>query len=186
MKKLVLLGDSIRMLGYGNRVADELRNEFITWQPDDNCRFAQYTLRMLFDYKERISGADIIHFNCGLWDMCDLFGDGPFTGIDEYCGTMQRIAKILQNYAKRVIFSTSTPPRPEKTDHSIDRIIRYNEKISKILSNQGIIVNDLFSVVYPHVEEYVRDDDLIHLTDAGISACASSIVKAIRAASDTI
>ena len=40
MKKAVLIGDSIRMIGYGAPVAERLGDEFEVWQPDDNCRFA--------------------------------------------------------------------------------------------------------------------------------------------------
>ena len=109
MKKVVLLGDSIR-LSYGNRVRELLGEGYTVWQPEDNCRFAAYTLRMLFDYKAQLEGADVIHFNCGLWDMCDLFGDGPFTPLEVYAEQMVRIAKILKTYAPVVIFAAPTPP----------------------------------------------------------------------------
>ncbi|MCI6734265.1 MAG: hypothetical protein MR437_04210, partial [Clostridiales bacterium] len=74
MKKVTLLGDSIRQIGYGKTVAEELRKEGIeVFQPEENCRFSKYTLRMLFDYKEQIAGSDVIHWNNGLWDVSDLF-----------------------------------------------------------------------------------------------------------------
>ena len=50
MKKIILLGDSIR-LSYQNRVTELLGSDYTVWGPDDNSRFAAYTLRMLFDYK---------------------------------------------------------------------------------------------------------------------------------------
>ena len=82
MKKVVLLGDSIRLIGYGQKVAETLKEECEVWQPDDNCRFAKYTLRMLFDFQNEIKGADVIHWNNGRWDVCDIFGDGkPFTTL---------------------------------------------------------------------------------------------------------
>ena len=54
---------------------------FDFYQPEDNCRFAKYFLRMLFDYKETFKGADIIHFNIGHWDLCQLY-DAPIHGLD--------------------------------------------------------------------------------------------------------
>ena len=76
MKKVTLLGDSIRLIGYGTRVPELLCNEYEVFQPDDNCRFAKYTLRMLFDYKEQIKGSDVIHWNNGLWDIVSgMFDD---------------------------------------------------------------------------------------------------------------
>ena len=43
MKKIVLLGDSIRQIGYGTKVPEMLGTDFSVWQPSDNCRFAEYT-----------------------------------------------------------------------------------------------------------------------------------------------
>ena len=45
MIKVTLLGDSIRMIGYGLEVPALLGEDFEVFQPDDNCRFAKYTLR---------------------------------------------------------------------------------------------------------------------------------------------
>ena len=93
-KKIVLLGDSIR-IAYGQYVPELLGDDYDVWQPADNCRFAQYTLRMLFDEKHNLDGAHVIHWNNGLWDVPELFDDGVFTPEDMYVNTMLRIAKIL-------------------------------------------------------------------------------------------
>ena len=107
MKKVVLLGDSIRLIGYGKRVEELLGDQCTVWQPEDNCRFAKYTLRMLFDEQQNIKNADVIHWNNGLWDACDIFGDGPFSPLEEYVENMLRIAQLLQSYGKKVIFATT-------------------------------------------------------------------------------
>ena len=70
--KIVLLGDSIRM-GYAKRVENHFRNKgYDFYQPQDNCKYSKYLLRMLFDEKENLKDADIIHFNIGHWDICQL------------------------------------------------------------------------------------------------------------------
>ena len=77
MKKVALLGDSIRLLGYGTKVPELLGEEYEVFQPEDNCRFVKYTLRMLFELREQIQDSDIIHWNNGLWDTSTgLFDDG--------------------------------------------------------------------------------------------------------------
>ena len=43
MKRVVLLGDSIRLIGYGTKVPELLGDGYEVWQPEDNGRFAQYT-----------------------------------------------------------------------------------------------------------------------------------------------
>lgn len=70
MEKVVLLGDSIRLIGYGKKVEETLKDRCVVWQPEDNCRFAKYTLRMLFDLRQEIENADVIHLNQLGIDLC--------------------------------------------------------------------------------------------------------------------
>jgi len=180
MKKLTLLGDSIRQIGYGKRVPELLREEFQVYQPEDNCRFAKYTLRgVLYDWAPDIAGSDVIHWNNGLWDICDL-GDGVFTSPEEYEATMTRIAARLKTQAKTVIFATTTPVRPGHPYNDNSTIAAYNARIVPVLREMGVIINDLHALVLPRVEEFIREDDKIHLTDAGICACAEQTARIIK------
>lgn len=108
MKKVTLLGDSIRLLGYGKTVAEELGKDGTeVFQPDDNCRFAKYTLRMLFDLKDQIAGSDVIHWNNGLWDVSNLFGDGQFSSTEEYCENMLHQKKPKTRHFLVILFQVS-------------------------------------------------------------------------------
>ena len=179
MKKLVLLGDSIRLIGYGQRLAELLSDEFEVWQPEDNCRWADYTYRMLSDKAAEIEGADIIHWNNGHWDICNLFGEGSFTSIENYVKAMCRVAGRLQLIAKKVIFSTTTPVKPELSYENNSIIAEYNKAVVPALQEMGIIINDLNAVVYPHINEYIKEDN-IHLNEAGSEACANQLAALIR------
>ena len=50
MKKVVLIGDSIRM-GYDKYVKDALENTAEVFYPPENCRFAEYVLRYAHEWK---------------------------------------------------------------------------------------------------------------------------------------
>lgn len=183
MKKVVLLGDSIRMIGYGKKVEETFRKEGCeVWQPEDNCRFAKYTLRMLFEFQDQIKGADVVHWNNGLWDACDIFGDGPFTPIDEYVHNMLRIADILQKWTSKVIFATTTPTHPDYPYHELERIKLYNDTLVSELKKKDIIINDLFNVMVDHRIDGIRDDDKIHLNELGIELCSAQVVEIIQKA----
>ena len=179
MKKVVLLGDSIRLIGYGQKVKEILKTECSVWQPEDNCRFAKYTLRMLFDNQEDIKGADVIHWNNGLWDACDIFGDGPFTSLDEYVDNILRIADILLQYGKKVIFATTTPTHPDYPYHELERIKLYNDTVVPELQKKGVIINDLFAAMVDHRIDGICEDQ-IHLNEKGIDICAEQVLKTIR------
>lgn len=182
MKKAVLLGDSIRMIGYGTKVPELLRDCCEVWQPDDNCRFAKYTLRMLFDCKEHIDGADVIHWNNGLWDCSDIFGDGRlFTPMEEYLDNMLRIADILLSYGKKVIFATTTPTHPDYPYNKLEDIQRYNEALVPKLREKGIAINDLHTLMLSHRHDGLAEDR-IHLNDLGTELCAKQVANSIRSA----
>ncbi len=179
MKKVILLGDSIRLMGYGPHIPSLLGESYTVWQPEDNCRFAAYTLRMLFDYKDQITGADVIHWNNGLWDTCDLFGDGAFTPLPVYTDQLCRIAGILQQNASAVIFATTTVPDPDMCGHTWERIRAYNEAAVAALRPMGVLINDLYPLVAGHTEEMICEDH-IHLTEHGARLVAARVAASIR------
>ncbi len=183
MKKVVLLGDSIRMIGYGPRVPELLGEEYQVWQPEDNCRFVKYTLRGLFEWRDQIAGADIIHWNNGLWDTSTgLFDDGgkPFTCKEEYISNMLRVASELKKIAPRVIFATTTPVHPEYEYNDNNVIREYNEALVPELRKMGLEINDLHATVAPHVLDYILETDKIHLSEAGAKVCAQQVAACIR------
>ena len=181
MKKVTLLGDSIRLIGYGLKVPELLGEEYEVYQPEDNCRFVKYTLRMLFDLREQIQGSDIIHWNNGLWDISTgLFDDGlAFTSEEEYVENMLRVAKELKKLGKRIIFATITPVYPEYPYNKNSVIERYNDLIVPKLMEMGIEINDLYKAVSKDIYKYICDDQL-HLSEAGIELCSNMVVKAIK------
>ena len=179
-KKIALLGDSIRLIGYGQKVPQMLGNEYEVFQTEDNCRFAKYTLRMLFDYKEQLKDCEIIHWNNGLWDCTELFGDGTFTSEEEYVDNMLRIARLLKQITPNVIFATTTPTRNDFEYTHNDKIARFNQIIVPKLQEMGIVINDLNALLIGDINRYVREDDKIHLSEEGIDVCALAVCKAIQ------
>ena len=184
MKKVVLLGDSIR-IGYGKTVAEHLADDFYVWQPDDNCRYAQYTYQHLSDddwdgWSTQIKGSDIIHWNNGLWDVNHWFEDGPMTPLDFYINTMVRIAKHLLGCSKIVIFATTTPVRDTNPTITTPEIITYNQALIPELEKLGVVINDLYSQVATDIPRYILGSDHIHLTPDGISVCAAQVERIIR------
>lgn len=179
MKKVTLLGDSIR-LNYENRVIELLGSDYDVFRYDDNGRFALYTLRSLFEYSDRIGESDIIHWNNGHWDLCDIFPDGPFTPPDQYVYTLKRIASKLLKITPNVIFATTTPVRNENPYNSNETIKKYNSLAVEALAPMGVKINDLNSTVSKDIYKYICDDN-IHLTESGIELCAVQVAKAIKA-----
>jgi len=175
--KITLLGDSIR-LQYQNRVGELLGEGFEVFGPNDNCRFAKYTLRGLFDWKGKMAGSRIVHWNNGLWDICNLFGDGLFSSEEEFADNIMRIADILTERYEKVIFATITPVSEKNIYNKNEDIKRYNDLVVPKLLEKGIIINDLYSLISADIDRYISDDN-IHMTEEGIEACARQVAEVI-------
>ena len=180
MYKLLLLGDSIR-LGYREAVAKELEGEFEVWSPDDNCRFAKYTLCHLKGWLETWGEVpDVIHWNNGLWDTCVRYKeDGCFVSVEEYVRDMLKVLRELKKLTPHIIFATTTPVHPEKAMQNNDDIDRYNAHIVQILRQEGVIINDLNSLVATDIEKYICEDK-IHLSQAGVELCGKAVADSVR------
>ena len=184
MKKVMLLGDSIRM-GYEDRVITNLGVEYEVWSPEENCRFARYTLNCLRNYIEECPNPDIIHWNNGLWDTAILYPeDGCFTPINEYIRDMKLILRELKKTGAEIIFATITPINPLKVEnlvskHSNEDIIEFNKHVVDVMKEENIIINDLHSLIYLKIHEYICEDH-IHMTDEGKIACGKAVADIIK------
>lgn len=153
MKKVLLLGDSIRM-GYDKAIKKTLDGKAEVFFPAENCRFASYLLRYVHEYRKLAEDQrfDVIHFNAGLWDCLRLYGEDPHTPLDHYAYYIERICiRIKKVYPDaKVIFATSTSVQSEKMS---DKFKRYNEDIEQynavavdIVKRYGFEVNDLYAL----------------------------------------
>lgn len=186
--KVVLFGDSIRLIGYGPLVSDILKDKgYDVFQPEDNCRFCKYTLRLIFELDQYIRDADIIHFNVGLWDVCSINKDGKaFSSLEEYKENLRRIAELFLDITPHVIFATTTPVRKENPYNRNEVIDKYNEVAVGIMKELGIKINDLNSLFKNDIEKYIRADDLIHLTEEGAELAAKQVADIIEEEANSI
>lgn len=182
--KITLLGDSIRQQ-YCPKVQEILGDGFEIWAPDDNCRFAKYTLRGLFDWAADMEGSEIVHWNNGLWDLCRLFDEYTFTDDDEYVKNILRIADILKKKYNTVIFATTTPVRYTNVYNSNEDIDRINKIIVPLLQERGVIINDLNALIRDDVDRYICDDT-IHLSEEAIDICAAQVAEYIKEAAKNV
>lgn len=194
MEKILLLGDSIRfgllskkeIRGYGPIVAEKLAGKAEVFAPDDNCRFAEYTLRYLRDWMKKLHPEEItvIHWNNGLWDALRLDGDEPLTPIPFYAHYLVRIYRALRRFCPdaRIIFATSTPVDESRANPNFTRrneeIRAYNDAAVETLLPLGVEINDLYSVA----EEFPPElhADFVHFTEEGSRLLADAVIRALN------
>lgn len=188
MKEVLLLGDSIRQYTQG-RVTELLGEEYRISAPEENCRFSGYTVYMLAEWLRIFPKPDVIHWNNGLWDTSIRYSeDGCFATVEEYLSNLKKILRELRKTGAKIIFATITPTDPKRANHNphiISRsrnedIERYNQAAVELMQQERIEVNDLYSAIVSDIPTYIRQDDLIHPTEAGIEVLATKIANAIK------
>ncbi len=188
MKKVLLLGDSIRM-GYDKAVKRSLEGKAEVYFPQENCRFASYLLRHTLDYRMLNNNQpfDVIHWNAGLWDNLHLFGEDPHTPLDVYAYYIDRICirlKKLYPNAK-IIFATSTKVQSEKMDKDFKRyneeIEEYNRTAVEVVQKHGFAVNDLYAVSDTLPEE-AHSDSVHYYTPLGTEVFTNAVLVYLKEA----
>lgn len=165
MKKVVLIGDSIRM-GYDKYVKDALSGVCEVYYPEENCRFAEYVLRYAHEWKGNGNwgdDVDLVHWNAGLWDALELFQDEPLTPISTYGEYLIRIDKRLRMLfpKAKIVFALSTAVVEEMARKDFMRhnaiIEKYNEEAVRVLSSTDTVFNDLYSLTKSLDKSYHSD-----------------------------
>ena len=166
MKKVLLIGDSIRM-GYDKYVKKHLKDSCEVYYPNENCRFAQYVYRHLHDWKNWLNtgdNVDLVHWNVGLWDCLVLDDEGCLTPPEMYAYFMEKIClRIKKLFPKaKVVFATSTPIIEDRFDKAVlyrlnADVRKYNEIAVEICKKHGFAINDLYPVLENVPVEYYID-----------------------------
>lgn len=180
MKKILLLGDSIR-LNYMPMVCKNLYGRAEVYGPTDNCRYAKYTLWCLSDWLGLCGDApDVVHWNNGIWDITKYNGYELFTPVEEYIETLGRILRDLQKTGAHIIFATSTPVRDQNPIQANIDIDYYNSRAVHFMQTKGVEINDLNGFVRPHVEEYIDASDFTHLNKEGIKQVGNRVTQVLE------
>ena len=199
MKNVFLIGDSIRYgassnpeyqtadsPGYGVYVKEMLTGEAEVYAPNENCRFAQYTLRYLYDWTKGLDceKIDVVHWNNGLWDVLRINGDEPLTPIDVYESMLCRVCDAIKRSFPRakIIFALSTAvveewARPDFMRYNSD-VEKYNEAAKRVLSEKGVIINDLYTLSASF--DNSLHADFVHFNEEGSQILARAVCDKIR------
>ncbi len=190
MKRVVLLGDSIR-LGYQATVRLELTDAACVWAPAEN---GQHSVNLLFNFWEWVVclQPEVLHLNAGLWDT-RLVARGPDNVIppDAYQQNVARLVRLARQHTPaKVIWATTTPVIEEAAHRTQLRtngggrrgpdIEIYNRLAVIAATENGAVINDLHAVVEKAGRKNVLDSDGVHYNAAGCELLGKAVATAIR------
>jgi lysophospholipase L1-like esterase len=125
---------------------------------------------------------DVIHFNFGLHDI--KLGTGKHqVPIEEYEKNLRDVVKTLKTTNAKLIFATTTPVPEGKTNppRKNEDVIAYNKVAVKIMEENGVAVNDLYSFALPQLER-IQLKVNVHFNEKGSQALGERVAAAIEKA----
>ena len=185
MKRIVLIGDSIR-LGYEDVVRRELAGRAEILSPEDN---GGNSLNVLAHLKEWVISRepDVVHINCGLHDIKREFGAAhnavPLTA---YKLNVKRIIQnLLHETRSRVVWATTTPvnqawhPQIKGFDRFEADVVDYNRAAREMVEEFGLEINDLCSLVIKAGRDRLLQPDGVHFSPAGCELLGKAVAKVL-------
>jgi lysophospholipase L1-like esterase len=190
MKHVRLIGDSIR-LGYQETVRSELNGIAEVWSPEGNCMHSVHHLFNLSWYLEQ--PADVIHFNCGLWDCRHFSKDSSeyTVPLDQYIRNLDFILTQVRKYTNaQLIWATITPviearynvrfTHPYDPYRKADDSMVFNNALAPVLEKHNVCVNDLFTFVTEAGADELICEDGVHFTDLGNTLLGKRVADVIK------
>jgi len=127
---------------------------------------------------------DVIHFNFGLHDLT-VMPDGSFqVALDPYEKNLRMLVKELRTTGATLIWATTTPVPDASVEHLRRRradVIPYNTVARKIMDENGITIDDLYTFALPRLTEIQKPAN-VHFTDSGSEMLADRVARSILSA----
>ena len=201
LPRVLLMGDSVS-IAYALEVRKLLAGAANVHRVPANCGSTKTALgsyglvRWLPDPKEKW---DVIHFNHGLHDLSYRFADDsdknakgeyasptngghPNVPPEVYEKNLHQIIARLKQTGASLIFASTTPvPESDAAKYVKDSELPYNEIAKKVMTEEGVTWNDLWSLVKPRQSE-LQGKRNVHFMPSGSAVMAKQVAEHIRAA----
>jgi lysophospholipase L1-like esterase len=191
-KKIVLIGDSIRM-GYQETVRESLAGKADFWWPDANGAHSVNVLLHAYSWIQQ-RGADVVHLNAGLHDIRTVwYGRRDIlVPIEHYRRNLRQLLQTARDeYGIRVAWATTTPVRDSlhQKEHAPKRDFdRYNADVLacnaaalEVCAELDVPVNDLYAVAMGAGLDRIQTEDGVHFTDEGSAILGRAVAAFLEA-----
>lgn len=180
LPRILLIGDSISH-GYAPAVCELLSDKANVYRLPVNGGSTTNGLAHLAEWLGDRKW-DVIHFNWGLHDIKVGPSGKCWVSPEDYETNLRRLVEQLKATGARLIWATTTPvPGRVKgiTRRSAD-VIAYNALAKKVMDENGIAVDDLYSLALPQLAT-IQLPANVHYTPEGYRVLAKSVVASIGA-----
>ena len=196
LPRVLIIGDSIS-IGYTDKVAELLGGEAVVERPlreDGKVQNCGPTSKGISDLDLWLGETewDVIHFNWGLHDLCDRHPDSTATGHrdkvngkitvepEQYEANLRQLVARLKVTGAALIWASTTPVPEGTLGRFVGDEVTYNAIAARVMSENGIPIDDLYTYMLPEVEKYGRAPGDVHYTEEGSGYLAAKVAAAIE------
>lgn len=181
LPRVLLIGDSIS-IGYTVPVQEMLQGKANVHRIPENGGPTTNGLKKI----ERWLGQepwDVIHFNWGLHDLKRDAQGQHQVPLEQYEKNLAALVQKMKGRAKVLIWCSTTPVPEGKVSppRRPGDVIAYNKAASKVMRDNGIPTDDLYTFALPRLQEIQRPVN-VHFTAAGSRLLARQVAGSIAKA----
>ena len=184
LPRVLLIGDSISV-GYTVGVRERLAGKANVHRVPEN---AGPTSRGVANIDAWLGDGDwdVIHFNWGLHDIKYMDDGKRQVSEEDYAVNLRWLVARMKKTGATLIWCSTTPVPPGKLNASRQTkdAITYNAIAREIMSEEGIMTDDLYAFALPQLEKLQRDQN-VHFTTEGSAALAEQVASSIETALET-
>jgi len=179
LPRVLLIGDSIS-IGYTIPVQKLLKGRVNVHRIPDNGGPTTNGLAKLPQWLGK-GRWDVIHFNWGLHDLKIMADDQRQVPPEAYEKNLRELVLQLKATGAALIWATTTPVPAGKLSppRNADDVPAYNAIARKIMDENQIAIDDLYSFALPQLSKIQRPMN-VHFTPEGSTALAGQVATSIE------
>jgi lysophospholipase L1-like esterase len=179
LPRVLLIGDSISM-GYTLPVRTLLKRKANVHRIPANGGPTTNGLRNLKIWLGT-GKWDVIHFNFGIHDMKFMEPGKQQVSPEAYEKNLRELVKQLRATGAKLIWATTTPiPDGElNPPRTFDKVPTYNVIATKVMTENGVTINDLNAAITPHLAKLQNPKD-VHFNKEGSEFLAQAVAAKIE------
>lgn len=172
LPRVLLIGDSVSR-GYTQAVRKNLIGKANVHRAPANCGPTASGIKnievWLGDGKW-----DVIHFNFGIHDRN--------TPVADYTSRLDQLITRMRKTGAKLIWASTTPiPDTPDGKQTAASIVEKNKVAADVMAKQGIVIDDLFAAITPHLSTMQNPND-VHFNGQGYDFLGQTVAKAIASA----
>ena len=192
LPRVLLIGDSIS-IGYTPAVIELMEGKAEVHRIRGNAGNTGRGLQNLSKWLDPEKGKwDIIHFNWGLWDLCYRHPESKTQGRrdkvngtvthtpEQYRKNLEKLVEQLEATGATLIWAATTPVPEGEAGRKVGDDLVYNKIAAEVMKEHDIPINDLHSLMVPHMKTKTTAPGNVHFTKEGSRILAEQVAATIE------